>query len=866
MWRNFICIAFINLLFLGALCAQEKRNGVFYKIERSKISESKGIQLEDILANQYHLGVEDDKLLLSFSNANLLERIYGKKNIKLMVRDTNASTQYVLESNALKEIATSQALVFAQANFKHEQQLSRLKLRKEISKILGGTLKDSLHANVIVSSLDEADPNEGRIKTNSVLTRNYSINDFNKLQARINAVFEKEKIVEAENQKELDHLMAKPKRIIDQINSKGYKFEWKIVLDTLEEDVFNPSGWVAEFFGPQKKSFLFFVSGTSIPYAKVKFDTINAHIMNNLPLVDTSTCTNDLLFAAFDAKYGAPFTHSKCNNVTKISCYPTYAPDAYQHSDMKINFPKNVVNDIGGTVKPLVDDLHTKHFTMKHVKIQAYASVEGDSVLNAKLAHDRCLQIVNEFQKLTKDSISYEIETNENWFDFLQDLPQFPTAAQWQLLDRRALRKVINQEENKKWLEPWLDKHRYAHVDMFYSEYIAEGEVLDKVKLAYDSMVTNYTKHPLESEMNIAGMRNFLIHQYRHKKYALEKIVPFFEFKTPRLAIVNVFQQYPLYKKGAQTIQSPFDSILMNALDASVKLYDLSSHNNSNEKGKEVMGGENSSLFVLKTFQTQLLRFSVKLIQDGKMDKNMLSNWKFPASDEFHFFALKSILQHVDETSYGHSHQPYAEKMYKVKDSIHSVQLFDYELKSCGMKIVCKESPQYIKVKTDIIKHIADEKYDKSVSEILWYFFIENQVQMYQVADKKLYDDDFNPIQTLQYFEKLNSHLCSSKKDKLLLACYRNVILYSLKTNQPARVKLYLDKVLGYYASHKELLPQSLVDELLRFVIYFQPELGDKKECMKIVASFLKQVQSKDLSMNSALTQKIDYLNSKSSY
>jgi hypothetical protein len=499
------------------------------------------------------------------------------------------------------------------------------------------------------------------------------------------------------------------------------------------------------------------------------------------------------------------------------------------------------------------------------VKIQAYASVEGDSVLNAQLAHDRCVKIVNEFQKYTKDSISFEIETNENWFDFSQDMLQFPTAEQWQLLDRKALRKVINLEENKKWLEPWLDKHRYAHVDMYYSEHIPQEEVLSKVKIAYDSLVTNYAKHPIESEMKIAGMRNFLIHQYRHKVYPLDKVSPFFEYKTPRLDIVNVFQQYPLYKKGTQTIHSPFDSILVNALNASVKLYDASTHNTT-EKEKEIMGGESSPQYVLKSFQTQLLRFSVKLIQDGKMDKSMLANWKFPASDEFHFFALKSILQHVDENTYGHSQQPYAEKTYKIKDSVYSIQLFDYDLKTCGMKIVCKESPQYQKVKQDIVKHISDANYDKSVSEILWYFFIENQVQMYNVADVKLYDEDFNPIQTLQYFEKLNTHLCSAKKDKLLLACYKNIVLYSLKNNQDAHVKLYLDKILAYYMAHKDLLPQSLVDDLLRFVVYFQPELGAKNECMLVVNAFLKHLKSKDMLMSSALTQKFDYLNSKTSY
>jgi hypothetical protein len=865
MIKRLFTFGIISLIYSTILFAQEKKVGVFYKIERSRASEGKGISMEDFTANQYRLGLIDDKLTFSFSNANLLERFFLKKNIKVVIRDTNSSQQYVLEGEVLKNLAIDQSLVFAKANFEKEKIKSREKLAKEVSKVLGGNPKDSLNANAIVNALNQEDINESNIKINSVLTRSYSINDYNKLQTRINALVVKQRELEKNNLKDQEYFLSKPKRIIDEVIDKGLKNEWNIVLDTLDDKIFNPSGWVIEYFGPKKKSFLFFVSGTSISYARVKFDTVNAIVMDNLPLIDTNTCTNDLLFASFDAKFGQPFLHGKCNNVTKISCFPTYAPDSYQQSTMTINFPKSVVNDIGGSVKPFIDDIHSRNFSMKHVRIHAYASVEGDSVLNAKLAHDRCLQIVHEFQKYTKDSISYEIETNENWPDFLRDMPEYPTYAQWQYLDRRSLRKVINEEANKTMLEPWLDKHRYAQVEMYYSEHIPQELVLDKMKIAYDSLINNFNNHPIESEMKIAGMRNFLIHQYRHKVYPLDKVSPFFGFRTPRLDIVNIFQQYPLYKKGLSTIQLPFDSILVNALNASVKLYDASTHN-ATTKEKEIMGGENSPQYVLKSFQTQLLRYCVKLIQDGKMDKNILSKWKFPSSDEFHFFALKSIMQHVDETTYGHSHQPFAEKVFKVKDSVRTVQLFDYELKQCGMRIVCKDAPQYVKVKADIIKHISDDKYDKSISEIIWYFFIENQVTNYNFVDKKLYDDDFNPEKTLQYFEKLNSHLCGSKKDKLLLACYRNLVLYSLKHNNSAHVKLYLDKIFNYYILHKELIPATLVDDLIRFSVYFQAELGEKNECLKVITAFLKHVESKDAPIESALIKKFEYLNARTDY
>lgn len=863
--RKIFVFALLSIVCSLILQAQDKRVGVFYKIERSQVSEGKGLLMDDIISNQYHLGLKGNKLILTFSNTNLIERFFLKKNVRLIVRDTNSTDQYVLEDVALKNIAISQAVAFAKYNFEQQKIASRAKIAKDITKVLGNTMKDSVNAGIIVNALNEENQNEGDVHINSVLTRSYSINDYGKLQPKILALVNKERAIEKQKEKDQEYFLTKPKRIIDEAIDRGYKFDWEVVLDTLDNRQFNPSGWIAELYGPKKPPFLFFVSNSIISYARVKFDTVNAVVLNNLPLLDTTTCTTDLMFAAFDVKFGTPFTHAKCNNVTKISCFPTYAPDSYKNSNMTINFPKGSVSDIGGNVKPFIENIHSKHYAMKHVKIQAYASVEGDSLQNAKLAHDRCLLIVNEFQKYSKDSITYEIETSENWYDFMQDLPQFPTAEQWKYLDKRALRKLVNAEENKEWLEPWLDKHRYAHVVMYYSEKIEEKEVLSKMKIAYDSLVANYDKHQLESEMTIAGMRNFLIQKYRHKVYPLDKIVPFFEFKTSRLDIVNAFQQYPLYKKGAATIQSPFDSILVNALNASVKLYDASIKN-LDSKDKDILGGESSPQYVLKAFQTQLLRFCVKLIQDGKMDKAILSKWKFPTSDEFHFFALKSIMEHVDENTYGHSHPPFAEKVFKVKDSTRTVQLFDYELKQCPMKIVCKDAPQYNKVRNDIIKHISDDKNDKSISEILWYFFIENQVMMYNYNDKKLYDEEFNPEKTLQYFERLNTHLCTSKKDKLLLANYRNLVLYSIKTNNIPHVKLYLDKILTYYVNHKELMPPALLDDLVRFTVYFQNELGDKNECMKVVLAFLKHIESKDNKFTTPIIQKFDYLTSKTSY
>ncbi|MEY5048605.1 MAG: hypothetical protein RLZZ175_1964 [Bacteroidota bacterium] len=858
---SLICLVNTNSLF-----AQKNRVSVFYKTERSKASEGKGIGMDDIISNNYHLHLKGDKLILTFSNNSFLERLFNKKATKIIAKDTNSNEQLVLDVNNLKQQASDLAIAFTKTNFDIEKQKTRTKLAKEFTKILGGTYKDSINSISLIETLDEIDASDIAPKANTIISKNYNGNDATKYQVKINALLQKERITEEASAKDLSYFTDKPKRIIDEVIDKNIKYNWELVLDTIQYNTFYPSGWTVEIFGQKKRTFLFFIPGTEISYAKIKFDTINARIPDNLPLVDTALCSNDLLFAAFDNKFGTPFANAKCNNITKISCFPTYAPDSYQQTTFTINFPKSGVKDVGQNIKPVVENIHSRNYFLKHVRIHAYASVEGDSTQNANLAHARCMQIVHEFQKYTKDSISYDIETNENWSDFLRDMPNFPTASTWQYLDRKSLRTALNKEENKQWLEAFLEKHRYAQVEIFYAEHIPQNQVLDKIKLAYDSLVNNFEKHPLESEMKIAGMRNFLIHQYRHKVYSLDNVTPFFEFRTPRLDIVNSFQQFPLYKKGASTIKLPFDSIVVNALNASVKLYDITTHGLT-PKDRDNAGGENSPAFVLKTFQTQLLRFCVKSIQEGKMDKAILSKWKFPAQEEFHFFALKSIVQNVnEENSIGHVQKPYAEKIYKLKDSTISIPLYDYALKPCGMKIVCKDSPYYTKVKTDITKNISNEKYDKSISEIFWYFFIENQVVNYNFLDKKIYDEEFNPEKTLQYFDKLNAHLCPAKKEKLLLAIHKNIALYSIKTNNPTHVKSSLDKIIAYYEQKKQLMPTTLMDELIRFIVYFQPELGENNECFKYVTTFMKHAEGKENLFQTPLVNKLHYLSVRSDY
>ena len=93
-FKKHLSFFLLGLFTSSLVIAQEQKFGVFYKIERSKVSEGKGIMMDDIISNQYHLGMNGDKLVLTFSNSSLIELFFLKKNVRLVVRDTNSSKQY----------------------------------------------------------------------------------------------------------------------------------------------------------------------------------------------------------------------------------------------------------------------------------------------------------------------------------------------------------------------------------------------------------------------------------------------------------------------------------------------------------------------------------------------------------------------------------------------------------------------------------------------------------------------------------------------------------------------------------------------------------------------------------------------------
>ena len=172
------------------------------------------------------------------------------------------------------------------------------------------------------------------------------------------------------------------------------------------------------------KSFIYPIKGTYKNQVKLLADTlaINSHF-GYKPIPDSA-----------DLEFVVPFKGNKAD---------------YDESD----------------IEPFLDALEQPDFNILSMSITAYSSVEGSDSVNRNLQHRRAESIVRALEKRKMDSTQTEIITDYNWNDFESDIK----TTKYSYLAHLPIEQVqdsILKHNLAKELEPILQKHRYARINM----------------------------------------------------------------------------------------------------------------------------------------------------------------------------------------------------------------------------------------------------------------------------------------------------------------------------------------------------------------------------------------------------------------
>lgn len=140
-----------------------------------------------------------------------------------------------------------------------------------------------------------------------------------------------------------------------------------------------------------------------------------------------------------------------------------------------IPFRRNEVVFDAEDIKPVYDSLELTDYNIIKMDIRAYSSIEGTSESNIEIQNGRARSIVSALQHYQTPEISFEITANENWVEFLNDITGTKFEA-YGRLSKSDIKSKLNNPETLQDIEPMLQKHRKAIIELQLQKRFTEEE------------------------------------------------------------------------------------------------------------------------------------------------------------------------------------------------------------------------------------------------------------------------------------------------------------------------------------------------------------------------------------------------------
>jgi len=136
----------------------------------------------------------------------------------------------------------------------------------------------------------------------------------------------------------------------------------------------------------------------------------------------------------------------------------------YKTFKFEIPFEKNKATYSKEDIKPMYDSLRLTDFNIKTINIRAYSSVEGSLERNIELQEQRAKSIADALQTFQEPTITTQVNSSENWVEFLNDITN-TKHADLKTLSKTAIKSKLVGNLAKE-LEPYLQNHRKAVITL----------------------------------------------------------------------------------------------------------------------------------------------------------------------------------------------------------------------------------------------------------------------------------------------------------------------------------------------------------------------------------------------------------------
>lgn len=195
-----------------------------------------------------------------------------------------------------------------------------------------------------------------------------------------------------------------------------------------------------------------------------------------------------------------------------------YVPTAENSSlEFIVPFDRNKSNYKPEDIEPLIKKLKEPDFIIKDLTISAFSSIEGTDETNKVLQKKRAESIVEAIKNRQKDKFISNISTGDNMDDFKNDIQGTEYSNMASMTVEEAQEYIRTNNLTKK-LEPILQKHRYAKINMKITY-----DIKGKKEEAY--VLSRFNKSVKENNLTRAlSIQKFIFKKVLRKEYSSEAV------------------------------------------------------------------------------------------------------------------------------------------------------------------------------------------------------------------------------------------------------------------------------------------------------------------------------------------------------
>ncbi|MDA0194891.1 MAG: hypothetical protein O2887_07195 [Bacteroidetes bacterium] len=359
----------------------------------------------------------------------------------------------------------------------------------------------------------------------------------------------------------------------------------------------------------------------NVPYAKLSFDSLYSDTVENLPQLNNEKCLPFDRYTYYKRYFGFSY-----EGLT----YRPYRPTSgiARKKNFRLFFDKSSSSYHQDEINEIVKYLNDSNLVIQNAKVLAFASVEGDSIINMRLQNERAMVLIKTLEKANNDSIEINLETREDWGLFKNQLERTPFKDKYSQSDWKDL---FENDSIEARFEKYLKQQRRAELFLTLTQRLTTEEKITVALGDFYRYSGQYnSKARSDVRLNIAK-RLFAIKKYLEIHVILgnttpDRICSLFPPNNNEYHIVQLYETAKAIYDGKEPVCENLDDLILAAHFSIIDLIQTQ--------------GE-SRLYLKQALDIQ--SFAYDMTSDGRLDPTILCKIDYPDNPAFYNLVLNKL-------------------------------------------------------------------------------------------------------------------------------------------------------------------------------------------------------------------------------